>query len=107
MNLQMKMHGIKDFLKNNVFWIIIIGYIISLFRQDFSILIYIAGILTICLSTELLSERIKLDIVSTYLIYMIMSLLMYQYNDRPVALYFKGIAYVMIPMFLYFIPKKI
>lgn len=106
MNLQMKMYGIKDFLKNNVFWIIIIGYIISLFRQDFSILIYIAGILTICLSTELLSERIKLDIVSTYLIYMIMSLLMYQYNDRPVALYFKGIAYVMIPMFLYFIPKK-
>lgn len=106
MNLQTTIYRIKNLFLYHVFWIIIIGYMISLLKQNFSILIYICGVLTACLIMEFVFERIKLDIAVFYLLYMIMSFLMYQMNHISLQLYFKGIAYVMIPMFLYFIPKN-
>ena len=95
----------RNFLAENYYWMVILGYLIALEGNGFSVVI-LSGLLLIILFLLNFSKWVKIDFVSIYFIYLIVSLVMYIENERPISLYITSVAYILLPIVMYMIPKE-
>lgn len=96
------------FLTKYLYWIIMLLYLIEIMFLSlstttiFDILLILIGILAAFNS----KGKIKISLIYLYLLISVGSACLYLFNGIPITLYYSGIAYSILPIMLYIVPKK-
>lgn len=97
-----------SFLYNNYYWIVFIGYMLSIFCLNFSIGLF-TGVLFLLLAFYCFTDKTyknKSNVLIFFVLLNIISLVHYIGNEKPIILLIKGLIYNTFPIVMYFLPKN-
>lgn len=91
------------FVLNNFYFLILVGYLISVIFLDFSIGYYI-GLLLLVIAFFLISKKqLKFSLPLIFLLIQLLSGLFYITNGMPLSLYIRGVLYCSLPILFSFV----